>query len=228
LPTASASNRGALSSTDWSTFNGKQNSVGFTTVGTALATTIASPNAISFIRINANNTVETRTPAQVVSDLGISSNIIINRNFSDTAAITGTTAVTVLFSVLIPANTFQLNDWMTTQLNAKTTTPGTGGTDFRIYLNTSPAIGGTIIGQWTALLNTAALFERNFMVTAIGSSGSIKYAAFAGASPYTPQNVSWTSLTFNTTINQYLVFAVANGTTTASSTTHGNLITITR
>jgi len=30
LPTASASNRGALSSTDWSTFNGKQNALGYT------------------------------------------------------------------------------------------------------------------------------------------------------------------------------------------------------
>jgi hypothetical protein len=35
LPTASATNRGALSSTDWSTFNGKQNSLGFTPENTA-------------------------------------------------------------------------------------------------------------------------------------------------------------------------------------------------
>jgi len=32
LPTASAANRGALSSSDWSTFNGKQNALGFTPV----------------------------------------------------------------------------------------------------------------------------------------------------------------------------------------------------
>ena len=227
LPTASASNRGALSSADWSTFNGKQNAVGFTDVGTAIAT-IPNPSATRYIKINSNNTVTAITASQLLSDLGISSNIIINRNFADTAAVTGTTATTLIFSVLIPANTFQLNDWMTTQLNAKTGTSTTGGTNFLIYLNTSPTIGGTTIGQWGAALNTAALFERNFMITAIGASGSIKYAQFAGASPYTPQNVSWTSLTFNTTINQYLVFAVNNVTTTASSTTHGNLITITR
>ena len=225
LPTASASNRGALSSADWSTFNGKQNAVAFTDVGTNIAT-LPNPNAISFIRINANNQVVTRTPAQVISDLGISSNIILNRNFADTAAVTGTTANTLIFSVLIPANTFQTNDWMTTRLNAKTS--GTGGGDFRVSLNTSAAIGGTVIGGWSAALNTASMFERNFMITATGTSGSIKYASFTGASPYTPQNVSWTSLTFNTTIDQYLVFTIQNNNVSASSTTHGNLITITR
>ena len=35
LPTASATNRGALSSTDWSTFNGKQDTISLTTTGTS-------------------------------------------------------------------------------------------------------------------------------------------------------------------------------------------------
>jgi len=225
LPTASAANRGALSSADWSTFNGKQNAVGFTDVGTALAT-IPNPSATRYIKINSNNSVSAITASQLLSDLGISSNIIINRSFADTAAVTGTTAVTLIFSVLIPANTFQTDDWMTTRLNARIS--GTGGADFRIYLNTSAAIGGTIIGTWNAGVNSAGMFERNYMVTAIGTSGSIKYAPFAGVSPYTANNVDFTSLTFNTTINQYLVFAVQNNNVAGSSRTHGNLITITR
>jgi hypothetical protein len=225
LPTASASNRGALSSADWSEFKAKQNAIGLTTVGNALAT-LVNPNTITFLRVNADNSVTARTPAQVLTDLGVSASIILNRNFADTAAVTGTIANTLIFSVLIPANTFQTNDWMTTRLNAKTS--GTGGADFRVYLNTSAAIGGTQIGGWAAALNTASMFERNFMITATGTSGSIKYASFAGASAYTPQNVSWTSLTFNTTINQYLVFTIQNNNVAASSTTHGNLITITR
>jgi hypothetical protein len=40
LPTASASNRGALSSADWSTFNGKQNALTLTTTGTSGAATL--------------------------------------------------------------------------------------------------------------------------------------------------------------------------------------------
>jgi hypothetical protein len=40
VPTASASNRGALSSADWSTFNGKQSTITLTTTGTSGAATL--------------------------------------------------------------------------------------------------------------------------------------------------------------------------------------------
>jgi len=40
LPTASASNRGALSSADWTTFNGKQDAITLTTTGTSGAATL--------------------------------------------------------------------------------------------------------------------------------------------------------------------------------------------
>jgi hypothetical protein len=40
LPTASAANRGALSSADWTTFNGKQNAITLTTTGTSGAATL--------------------------------------------------------------------------------------------------------------------------------------------------------------------------------------------
>ncbi len=69
LPTASAANRGALSSADWSTFNGKQNAVGFTTVGTNLAT-LPNPSAVRYLRINADNTISALTLASLKSDLG--------------------------------------------------------------------------------------------------------------------------------------------------------------
>jgi hypothetical protein len=70
LPTASVDNRGALSKEDWATFNGKQNAVGFTTVGTNLAT-LPNPSAVRFLRINNDNTVTARTAAEMVSDLGL-------------------------------------------------------------------------------------------------------------------------------------------------------------
>jgi hypothetical protein len=71
LPTASASARGALSSADWSTFNGKQNSIGLTTVGTNLAT-LPNPSAISYLRINADNTIAALSLASLKSELGLS------------------------------------------------------------------------------------------------------------------------------------------------------------
>lgn len=42
VPTASATNRGALSSTDWTTFNGKQNAITLTTTGSSGAATFIS------------------------------------------------------------------------------------------------------------------------------------------------------------------------------------------
>ena len=42
IPTSSATNRGALSAADWSTFNGKQNTITLTTTGTSGAATFAS------------------------------------------------------------------------------------------------------------------------------------------------------------------------------------------
>ena len=75
LPTASASNRGALSSADWSTFNGKQNSIGLTTVGTNLAT-LPNPSAVRYLRINADNTVSALSLASLKSDLGFNTAVL--------------------------------------------------------------------------------------------------------------------------------------------------------
>ncbi len=70
LPTASAANRGALSSADWSTFNGKQDSIGLTTVGNNLAT-LPNPSAIRYLRINADNTISALSLASLKTDLGL-------------------------------------------------------------------------------------------------------------------------------------------------------------
>ena len=76
LPTASAANRGALSSADWSTFNGKQNSIGLTTVGTNLAT-LPDPSAVRYLRINADNTVSALTLAQLKTDLSVGTDFTV-------------------------------------------------------------------------------------------------------------------------------------------------------
>jgi len=75
LPTASAANRGALSSADWSTFNGKQNSIGFTTVGTNLAT-LPNPSDVRYLRVNADNTVSALTLAQFKTDIGLGTGVV--------------------------------------------------------------------------------------------------------------------------------------------------------
>jgi hypothetical protein len=55
LPTASAANRGALSSADWSTFNGKQNALGFTPEDVANKQTDLTASATKYPTVDAVN-----------------------------------------------------------------------------------------------------------------------------------------------------------------------------
>jgi hypothetical protein len=80
LPTASAANRGALSSADWTTFNGKQNSIGLTTVGTNLAT-LPNPSAVRYLRINGDNTVSALTLSELKSDIGVGGYAVLTSDF---------------------------------------------------------------------------------------------------------------------------------------------------
>lgn len=99
LPTASAVNRGALSNTDWSTFNSKEPAItagttsqyyrgdktfqthniasitDSTTVGQNLVK-LTNPSAISYLRVNADNTISALTLAQLKTDLSISTAIL--------------------------------------------------------------------------------------------------------------------------------------------------------
>jgi hypothetical protein len=108
LPTASASNRGALSSADWATFNGKQNSIGLTTVGTNL-TTLPNPSAIRYLRINADNTVSALTVASLKSDLGINS-VVLGTNFSNA----GTASYEDVTGLSFPVTANKVYKWRAT------------------------------------------------------------------------------------------------------------------
>jgi hypothetical protein len=139
LPTASAANRGALSSADWSTFNGKQDSIGLTTVGTNLAT-LPNPSAVRFLRINNDNTVTARTAAEMVSDLGITSSstsILYQFANGDTLA-AGATRFGALFGGSANHNASD---------NVRRTPMITNGTLTRLYVMTStaqPATGSLV------------------------------------------------------------------------------------
>jgi hypothetical protein len=104
LPTASAANRGALSSADWSTFNGKQNNIGLTTVGTNLAT-LPNPSAVRYLRINADNTVSALSLASLKSDLGLGTTILAN-DFTN-ATSTGYEDVTGLSFAVTAGKTYK-------------------------------------------------------------------------------------------------------------------------
>lgn len=66
---ADASHKGFVTSTDWNTFNNKQAALTITTVGNNLIG-LTNPSAITFIRINADNSVTARSAANFRSDIG--------------------------------------------------------------------------------------------------------------------------------------------------------------
>jgi hypothetical protein len=219
LPTASAANRGALSSADWSTFNGKQNSIGLTTVGNNLAT-LPNPSAVTYLRVNADNTVTARTPAQVLTDLGVSSNIILFRDFT-IYTLANTAVNTLVWSSSVAANTLQVSDIIDFQSLFQSNTPNGTAFNLRLYVNTSASlVGATQVGRFFVTnASTHGLFYRQIAVTATGVSGNIRVysSGSTGLSGYTQINGTTTNITVNTTAPIFFILAFEMGNATSTS-----------
>jgi hypothetical protein len=172
LPTASAANRGALSSADWSTFNGKQNSIGLTTVGTNLAT-LPNPSDIRYLRINADNTVSALTLAQLKTDLSIGTDIsvVLGSNVSNVG--TGFEDVTGLSFAVTSGKTYK---WRATisygltggaSLTFSSNGPATSLNNAR-FTTTTNITTNTISNQASYDAGTNAVASSNGLSTADG------------------------------------------------------------
>jgi hypothetical protein len=169
LPTASASNRGALSSADWSTFNGKQDSIGLTTVGNNLAT-LANPSAIRYIRINADNSVSSISLATLKSELGLLRGV---QTTNLTSATTGTNVNITGCQLALDANSTYIGRLVvssgfttTTGFNLLFTFPA--GSTMNVGQISSAALGGQFM-QWQAVTSGTALTNRlNQAINQIG------------------------------------------------------------
>jgi hypothetical protein len=174
LPTASAANRGALSSADWSTFNGKQNSIGLTTVGNNLAT-LPDPSAVRYLRINADNTVSALTLAQLKTDLSLGSDIsvvlgsnvtnvgttfedVTGLSFAVTAGKTYKWRATISFALASGTIMFSSNGPGTT-INTARFTIATGTTSNGISNQLSYDSGSNVVGAGNALVTADGIFR---------------------------------------------------------------------
>ena len=188
LPTASASNRGALSSADWTAFNGKVTSVGGTS---PIASSGGATPAISIADAAADGATK-GAAAFTAADFNAAAGVIsidytngqaasaVNKGFltaadwntfnnkggstykstTDTAAVTGTTANTKVFGQLVPANTFAVGDII--QIRARISKAGTAGlTTLRVYINTADSLtvpAATLISTSTSASNAQINF----------------------------------------------------------------------
>jgi len=200
LPTASASNRGALSSADWSTFNGKQAALGFTPVTDARTITI-------------NGTTQ---------DLSADRSWTISaaaayKSTTDTAGFTGTTN-TAVYTQLIPANTYTIGDIVRVTYRTRKT-GGNGNQTIRIYVNSTADLNGTpiliggfnsagansfLVNQLLRHLVIKSSTNNTEVFTAAGTAASSDYGLYNGV----------TTCAINWTLARYFVFAIQSSSAT--------------
>lgn len=132
-----------------------------------------------------------------------------------TSALTGTTSETLITSILIPANTFQSNDWLRWIMSIN----ATGNANSKIlkfYFNTSAAVGGVQVAQRTLPNVVTQVVIRNmFFVNSLSSQKTIVGTTLNAASDEATTGTQAT-LSIDFSIDQYFVVSgtLAVGTDT--------------
>lgn len=175
--------------------------LGATTVGSNIFT-LTNPGAISFLRINADNTVTARTPAQVIADLG--SVWVFHKDASLGTATSGTSN-TISKSRLIPGGTVVVGT--TIRVNFFAERVGTTGTGTnRLYVNntndlTTPDLVGTMTSATNLFFGgSRTLSVRSATETVCAPPTANLNDDEAGQLPNAPVllNIDWT-------IDQYII-----------------------
>lgn len=149
--------------------NGKQNTIGLTTVGTSLAT-LANPSAVRYIRINADNTATAISLATLKTELGllrgVQSTTLTNSNTAANTNITGCTVALDANSTYIGRLVVSSGFTTTTGFNLLFTFPS--GATMNVGQISSAAVGGQFM-QWQAVTSGTALTNRlNQAINQIG------------------------------------------------------------
>lgn len=150
---------------------------------------------------------------------------VIYRDFTTSAALTGTTAITLINSALIPANTVAVNDEVEIKARAQRNTT-TGTATHYLYFNTSASLSGaTLIGSVAAAGGYFATVRGFFVKSSTDSETSNSALGIASSDAATGGltttvsnfNIDWTS-------NVYIIQAFANAAVGNSTTSHGIII----
>ena len=226
LPIASASNTGKLSSTDWSTFNTAytdrfkwdggssglvaatgRTSLGANTVGSNLFT-LTDPSAISFIRINADNSISALNASAFRTAIGAISNVY--KDAVPSSAVTGTTAVTILKSYLVTGGTYSANDIIDLP-SFKVKKTGTAGTfTQRLYINTSNTLtGAVVIATFTS--SSGSILNSKMLRTFTLNGGNLEGYPFTTAdlnSDITSRSVAYQTTPLDPANDFYLITTI--------------------
>jgi hypothetical protein len=187
LPTASAANRGALSSADWTTFNGKQDAlVSGTNIKTINSTSLLGSGNIA------------------IASLGV------YKNTTDGAASSGTTN-TFSQSVLVPGNSVVAGNILEFKLRGRKT--GAANTyTIRIYANSANNLtGAVLLGVYTGG-QTGAFGQQMVRTGAVKNATTntemMSTAVTNVATDY--QNTTFSTIAVDWTTDKYIIGAVQN------------------
>ncbi len=187
LPTASATNRGALSSADWSTFNGKFN----------------TPSGTTSQYVRGDGSLATFPTIPVIyksTTDGTASNAALN---------------TLSASQLVPANTFAVGDTIRVTARARKVGAASNLT-IRLYANTSNSLtGATLLGTFASAGLMIPIQRHLAIKSATNTEGHS--ATTSLVSDISPSSVAVTSSNIDWTQAQYIIFAVQNGASADSS-----------
>jgi hypothetical protein len=203
LPIASATNTGKLSSADWSTFDGKQNALGFTPENVA-------NKSDSFTASSSTTYASTKALVDGLANKqgGGVGNYLIAKQTTGTT-ITGTTAEALCMSVELN-NVFQLLDNPEFYFSGRKSGV-LGGGALRMYINTSNSLSGaTLIATGTALVaatRTANFSRTNGFFPSLNTF-QILSATSAQASDGINLSAAETSITWNYGSSYFLIVSI--------------------
>ena len=196
------------SATAAATYYPLTNPSGYTSnTGTVTSVQLAAGTGISLSGTNPITASGTITVA--------TSGVTINKQtVTDGVAVTGTTVSTFTSSVLIPANTVTTGDILYVKTRIRRTT-ALGTLTTRMYVNTSAAVGGSLIGT-SAPAGASALYFQYTRTLAVKSAVSTE--TMAGNANINPDDNTALTIAVSTnnidwTQNQYIIVAVQNGNT---------------
>ena len=148
---------------------------------------------------------------------------IVTKDITDSAVLTGTTAITLMKSILIPANTYATGD-VVKILNRAIRDTVTGTASNYLYINTTNSLtGATLIGTQTATSFRFYAIERSLYIKSATNSETILSTFTASGSEPGVFATNQSNLNINWGVNQYVIAAFQNAAV-GNSTVMSSLI----
>lgn len=147
---------------------------------------------------------------------------IVSKDITDSTALTGTTAITLMKSILIPANTYATGD-VVKLLNRAIRSTATGTAINYFYINTTNSLtGATLIGTQSAASRYYAN-ERNLYIKSTTVSETIDVTTSISSDANVSSANANSNLNIDWTVNQYIIAAFQNAAV-GNSTVMSSLI----